>query len=217
MPRVLVTGFEAYGVWSSNPTALVAERLGGQQVGNASIDADVLPVSIADIGARIDSALERFQPDVVLSLGLYPGAASLRVERVGLNVADFVRPDNDRVTAHNEALIEEGALALPATVPVHAIRDAQLDAGIPSVVSNSAGTYLCNATLYRFAHGVAVRGWSTRVGFIHVPFAPEQVAQAMRGAGDGASGAAPGQDAIASMSVDMMVEGARGGGGGGGG
>ena len=47
-------------------------------------------------------------------------------------------------------------------------------------------------------------------GFIHLPFSPAQVARLMGGgASDSASGAAPGQDAIASMHITDMCEGVR--------
>ena len=48
-----------------------------------------------------------------------------------------------------------------------AIRDRE----IPATVSNSAGAYVCNDTLYTLLHAYA--GTETRVGFIHVPNTPE--------------------------------------------
>ena len=38
--------------------------------------------------------------------------------------------------------------------------------------SNTAGTFVCNDTLYRLLHHYA--GTGTRVGFVHVPWLPEQ-------------------------------------------
>ena len=46
------------------------------------------------------------------------------------------------------------------------------DAGVPGVVSNSAGTFVCNDTLYSLLH--RYDGTTTRVGFIHIPALPEQ-------------------------------------------
>ena len=46
------------------------------------------------------------------------------------------------------------------------------EAGLPGVVSNSAGAFVCNDTLYCLLHRYA--GTDTKVGFIHVPYAPEQ-------------------------------------------
>jgi pyroglutamyl-peptidase len=46
------------------------------------------------------------------------------------------------------------------------------DAGLPGAVSNTAGAFVCNDTLYQLLH--RYHNTSTRVGFIHVPFLPEQ-------------------------------------------
>ena len=53
-----------------------------------------------------------------------------------------------------------------------AMADAIQAAGLPGQVSNSAGAFVCNDTLYRLLHHFA--GTATRVGFIHVPHLPTQ-------------------------------------------
>ena len=50
--------------------------------------------------------------------------------------------------------------------------DAIYAARLPGAVSNSAGTFVCNDVMYSLLHRYA--GTSTRVGFIHVPWLPEQ-------------------------------------------
>ena len=50
---------------------------------------------------------------------------------------------------------------------VRAIREA----GVPSELSNSAGTYVCNHLLYCVLHHA---GPGVRAGFVHVPCIPEQ-------------------------------------------
>ncbi|MBO5671459.1 MAG: pyroglutamyl-peptidase I, partial [Clostridia bacterium] len=46
-------------------------------------------------------------------------------------------------------------------------------AGVRAQTSYSAGTFVCNDVLYTLLHHYA--GSDTRVGFIHVPFLPEQI------------------------------------------
>jgi pyroglutamyl-peptidase len=55
--------------------------------------------------------------------------------------------------------------------------DAIAAAGYPAAVSNSAGTFVCNDVLYSLLHHYA--GTDVRVGFIHVPFVPEQAEPSM--------------------------------------
>lgn len=207
--HILVTGFEAFGPWPVNPSAAVAEALDGTRVGEHRVTGRVLPVAMDSIGAALDAALEETQPDVVVSVGLYAGASMLRVERVGLNVADFARPDNHGEQLRDAPIAGNGADAHFATLPVRRIQQAHLAAGLPSVVSNSAGTYLCNATLYLLLERAATLQPSLPCGFIHVPFLPAQVAALLGGAADGASGASPGLDQTPSMHLTDMIEGIR--------
>ncbi|MEW9520221.1 hypothetical protein [Streptomyces tubercidicus] len=48
-------------------------------------------------------------------------------------------------------------------------------AGLPASVSNTAGTFVCNHVFYGLAHLIATELPGIRGGFVHVPYAPEQV------------------------------------------
>ena len=49
------------------------------------------------------------------------------------------------------------------------------NAGIPSSVSNTAGTFVCNHLMYGVLYTLAKKYPGVRGGFMHVPFIPEQV------------------------------------------
>ena len=51
---------------------------------------------------------------------------------------------------------------------VQAVRSEEL----PAALSYSAGAFVCNDVLYRLLHHF--NGTSVRVGFIHVPYLPQQ-------------------------------------------
>lgn len=44
-----------------------------------------------------------------------------------------------------------------------------LEAGIPSSISNSAGTYVCNHAFYCLMHAISNNYPNIKGGFIHVP------------------------------------------------
>ena len=48
-------------------------------------------------------------------------------------------------------------------------------AGVEAAVSNTAGTFVCNHLMYALLHFLAREGLGVRAGFMHVPYAPEQV------------------------------------------
>jgi pyroglutamyl-peptidase len=52
-------------------------------------------------------------------------------------------------------------------------------AGYPTRVSHSAGTHLCNATLYAALGAMAAEGLSGPAGFFHLPYLPHQIARFM--------------------------------------
>ena len=175
----LVTGFMPYGGRGVNPAAEIAAALDGTTLADTPVVSRLLPVSFVKIAGMAETLLRDVNPCIVISLGLWPGESLIRVERAALNVADFEIPDNVGYVAADEPVLDNGAAAKLATVPVRAMVDALLDAGIPARISNTAGTYLCNACLYSF---LSAESTPERVacGFIHVPYLPSQVADLLR-------------------------------------
>lgn len=178
--RALVTGFVPYGARGRNPAAEIAQALDGRRIGGMPVVGRPVPVSFAEIGRAVDRLLEEVDPRIVISVGLWPGETAIRIERVGLNLADFEIPDNVGRLARDEPILGNGAAALYATLPIRKIEEALLGAGIPARISNSAGTFVCNACLYKFLSATAAKATRTICGFIHVPYLPEQVAELLK-------------------------------------
>lgn len=175
---VLVTGFEPFTPYKINPTEELARGFEGYRTGDAVVRSAVLPVHHADAAARMQELLVSVRPDAILHLGLAGRRARLAVERVALNVMDYTVPDNAGCRKTDEPCVPGGPAAYLATVPVRAIADRLVEAGIPAYVSDTAGTYLCNQTLYTTLHAIAHVASPPRVGFIHVPLLPSMVAAA---------------------------------------
>ena len=89
-----------------------------------------------------------------------------------INMAGAAKPDNAGNLLWEQPVVPGGPDGIFATVPVRAMADAICAAGLPGKVSNTAGTFVCNDTLYRLLHHFA--GTAVRAGFIHVPFLPGQ-------------------------------------------
>jgi pyroglutamyl-peptidase len=174
--KVLVTGFAPYGGRGRNPSAEIAAALDGRTVGGMAVVGRQLPVSLEGIGSALSALIEEIEPCVVISLGLWPGAPFIRIERVALNLADFEIADNAGRLASDEPILGNGATALYATLPIRKIERRLIGAGIPARISNTAGTFLCNACLYTLLTAAAARRGPAMAGFIHIPYLPEQVA-----------------------------------------
>jgi pyroglutamyl-peptidase len=172
----LVTGFAGYGGRGRNPAGEAAKALDGRSIGGLEVKGRVLPVSYGRLQADLHDVMDELRPRLVIGLGLWPGEAMIRLERVGINVADFEIPDNDGAFLTDVPVDGNGAAAMMSTLPLRGIEASLLAAGIPARISSTAGTFLCNATLYSaLAHADRL---SPRplAGFVHVPYLPEQVA-----------------------------------------
>jgi pyroglutamyl-peptidase len=176
----LVTGFAPYGGRGRNPALDIAVALDGSTIADVPVVGRLLPVSLAEIANAAERLLDELQPCVVVSIGLWPGEAVVRIERAALNLADFDIPDNEKCLARDEPIFRNGSAAKFATVPVRKIEAALLSVGIPARISSSAGTFLCNACLYSFLSAAEAKPETRGCGFVHVPYLPEQVASLLQ-------------------------------------
>ena len=175
--RVLVTGFEPFGGESVNPSMQAVLSLAANPPADVVLCTEILPVSHARTPQALRAAVARHRPDVVIATGEASGRAEISVERVGINVNDFRIADNDGTQPADVPVIEGGPAAYFATIPVKAVAAALRAAGVPVNVSNTAGTHLCNHTLYLLGHLAATEYPGMRSGFLHLPRLPEQAAR----------------------------------------
>jgi pyroglutamyl-peptidase len=175
-PTLLLTGFEPFAGHLANPAEEVAKALDGRAVGEALVRSVVLPVHHAEAAPRVARLLDETTPLAVVHLGLAAGRARIALERVAVNVMDFDTPDNAGFRTQGQPCVPGGPAAYFATLPLARIVSALLAQGVPAYVSNTAGTYLCNQTLYTTLHRLAGRGRPVPAGFVHLPLLPSMVA-----------------------------------------
>lgn len=169
--RLLITGFDAFGGQGINPSWLAVSQL-PDQVGAFHLRKLQIPTVFGTAAALVLKAAEAFHPHVILCVGQAGGRDAVTPERIAVNIRDARIPDNAGNQPSGEPLAPDGPAAYFATVPVKEMAQAIRDAQIPSAVSNSAGAYVCNDVLYTLLHHYV--GTNTRVGFIHVPYLPQQ-------------------------------------------
>lgn len=171
---VLLTGFAAFEGQSVNASWLAVQAVAAGWAAPPRLEVVQLPVSFVRAPAALLAALEAFQPDVVVCVGEAGDRTALEVERVAVNVADARIPDNDGAQPVDEAVVMDGPVAYLTGLPVRACVDAATRAGVPAGVSNSAGTFVCNAVFYTLAR--ALDGTGAAHGFVHVPRTSDQLA-----------------------------------------
>ena len=175
--KILVTGFDPFGGEKINPALETIKRLPDAILG-AQIIKLKIPTVVGKSLAKIKEAVEKENPDAVLSIGQAGGRSEITVERVGINIDDCRIPDNEGNQPIDEPVIKGGPVAYFVTVPIKAIVENIKAHNIPASISNTAGTFICNHVCYGVAHLAAQRtaaGKPMKSGFIHIPFLPEQV------------------------------------------
>lgn len=175
MERILVTGFDAFGGEKVNPASRAVGRLKGRVIGGAEVITVEIPTVFGKSGLVIQNAILEYRPRAVISVGQAGGTHGIRVERLAVNLDDARIADNEGNQPKDQSIAAEGPVAYWTTLPVREIVEAIKSAGIPAFLSYSAGTFVCNHVFYSTCHYVAKENLPIKVGFIHVPYLPEQV------------------------------------------
>ena len=181
--KILVTGFEPFGMWQRNPSGETAHHLDGATIVDAEITGLVLPVSFQRAAAPLLAAIDEVRPDVVLNLG--QGAdGGVCVERVAVNRCEApAGGDNDGYEPQGEPVVVGGPATYQSTLPVREIVELLTSVKFSAAPSDSAGEFLCNYVMYTTLHHIATHRLPIRAGFIHASPLREEVADLSNGKG----------------------------------
>lgn len=189
--KILVTGFDPFGGEPINPAIESVKKLPDTIAG-----ADIITLEIPTVVHKslnvIEEAIQKHDPDMILSIGQAGGRSDLTVERVGINIDDCRIKDNEGNQPVDEPVYADGPAAYFVNLPIKAMVEEIRKAGIPASISNSAGTFVCNHVTYGVRYLVDKKFPGKKSGFIHIPYLPAQVVDK------------PGQP---SMALDVIVEG----------
>ena len=170
--KLLLTAFTPFDGEKINP-ALEAVKLVKDRIENLLIVKLEVPTVFGKSIDTVREAIEREKPDFVLCVGQAGGRAEITPERVAINLDDARIPDNEGNQPIDEPIFPDGENAYFSTLPVKAMVEAIRKEGLPSSLSNSAGTYVCNHLMYGVLYYLDKRP-VIKAGFIHVPYIPEQ-------------------------------------------
>ncbi len=188
--KILVTGFDPFGGEKINPAIESVKKLPDTISGAEIIKLEIPTVCHVSLKV-IDEAIEKYNPDVILSIGQAGGRYDITVERIGINIDDCRIPDNAGNQIIDEPIYKDGPAAYFSNLPIKAMVKRVQERHIPASVSNTAGTFVCNHVLYGVRYLIETKYPGKKSGFIHIPFLPEQVVD---------------KKEKASMSLDTIVE-----------
>lgn len=166
--HILVTGFEPFGGHKVNASWEAVRRLPSFVSGH-EITSFQLPVDFERAAELALLRAEILEADAVLCVGMAAGREKICLEARAVNRMETAVPDNAGFCPRGEAIEEDGPSERLSSMPVSAMALALTEAGIPAVVSEDAGTFVCNDLFYRLLS--EYEGSRISVGFIHVPSA----------------------------------------------
>ncbi|MBQ4506724.1 MAG: pyroglutamyl-peptidase I [Firmicutes bacterium] len=169
--KLLLTGFDPFGGESVNPAWEAVSRV-SDRVGDFEITKLMVPTVFGKAGETVSKKADEIGADVVLCVGQAGGREAVTPEMVGINLRYGRIQDNEGNAPQDEPVVEKGPAAIFTTLPARAMAAAINEAGVAGKLSLSAGAFVCNDLLYSMLY--YFHGTQTRVGFIHVPYLPEQ-------------------------------------------
>lgn len=172
--KILITGFDPFGGESINPALEAVKKLPDTIEGAEVIKLEI-PTVFRKSLEKIEENIKKHNPDVVISIGQAGGRFGITPERVAINVDDARIPDNETNQPIDLPIFEDGDAAYFSTLPIKAMVKEMRENGIPSSVSNTAGTFVCNHVMYGVLYMTSNRYPNIKAGFIHVPYIPSQV------------------------------------------
>lgn len=194
MKKLLITGFDPFGGASVNPAREAVMAL-PDVVGNYALTKLEIPTVFGLAAEKVLQAAEALCPDVILCVGQAGGRAAITPEVVAINLREASIPDNAGNQPKIMPVVENAPAAYFSTLPVRAMAEGVKAAGIPCSLSYSAGVFVCNDLLYTLLHHYD--GTDTRVGFVHIPYLPEQ-------AGEGVA-SLPLEDAVRGLTAAIQA------------
>jgi pyroglutamyl-peptidase len=166
--RLLLTGFEPFGDFATNPSWDALQLAVAEELFEPEVVLARLPVAYSHVFPAWEAAAA-CRPDAAISFGLHGGlkgrgAATVYVETTARNRDGASKADNTGVTRAAQPIVQGAPETLAASFPAQSLHAALKEAGFDAQLSNDAGAYLCNHLFYRAAH-------SSRFpyGFVHVP------------------------------------------------
>lgn len=177
MKKILISGFEPFGGSSINPTERLIHDIKSESFANAEVRTVLLPVHYDECAELLLKEVRNYGPEAVIACGVAGGRTAVTPERIAINTKDVppesVIADNLGARPQDEPIDPDGPDGLFSTLPIRAMVNRMKEAGIPATVSNTAGTYICNNTMYAVLNEIRKRQLPILAGFIHFPASTE--------------------------------------------
>lgn len=165
--RVLVTGFQPFLEFKSNPSSKIASSLDGTSEGSIEFIGRTLPVAYDETENVLIECISDTSPDIVIGTGLSPGRSKMSIEKIAANYKNASEPDNKGNIVRGVRIDESQPDGIFSRLSVEKLVDYLQEKGIPTELSMTAGAYLCNYAMFVIVRETSQLGIPG--GFVHIP------------------------------------------------
>lgn len=169
--KLLITGFDPFDGASINPS-WEAVKLLPEQIGDWRLTKLEIPTVYGLAAQTVLDAANDLQPDAIICVGQAGGRDAVTPETYGVNLRHARIADNAGNKPLATPIVQGAPASYLASLPVHDMVRAVRAQGLPCRASYSAGRFVCNDLLYTLLHHY--QSTNTKVGFVHIPYLPEQ-------------------------------------------
>ncbi len=150
-----------------NPTETLMEQIQALEFSDIELKAVVLPVEFQNAFKVLKQEILKFKPDLVLSFGVANQRQNLELERIAINFKSSKNEDTSGYRPNDEPILIDGPDGIFSNLNIIQMINQLTVQEIPIAISNSAGTYVCNALMYELCLDAEENKYFA--GFIHTP------------------------------------------------
>jgi pyroglutamyl-peptidase len=167
--KILVTGFDRFGYRRRpNRSSEVVHPAIKEKYGDL-VETLVLPTARNIAAEQLIDAIDNINPAAIAMFGISAGSKVRLEERAKNRRFNITTPDNMGVRAIGR-VIAGGPATIASTLPLNDIYNKLQADGVPTRLSNDAGTFVCNEVMYRALHHTSEPAAESVIptGFIHL-------------------------------------------------
>jgi pyroglutamyl-peptidase len=172
--KILITGFEPFGSQKINPSQIMIEHLKKNSNISEMCDFLLLPVDYVRAAEALTLRLKTQKWAGWIGFGQAGGRDKISLERVALNWKEKDFNQADVQPPARGPLIEGAENAFINPMDLVKILVELKRNKIPSEISFTAGTYICNCVYYFAMRTFQELNSNSFSLFVHVPYLPEQ-------------------------------------------
>lgn len=170
--KVLITAFDPFGDEKINPALELLERY--QPTRDIEIYKLMVPTVFNKAPRIVIQKIDEIKPQIVILLGQAGGRDKISLERIAINWDNASIEDNEGNMPRGSRQDKKGPDGIFSSLDIDEINRSLRERKIPAIISNTAGTFVCNHLMYGTLLYIRENNLDIRAGFIHLPFLPEQ-------------------------------------------